>query len=511
MALTTIADLVAMRHLRLNLRGGASGVDRSVTWAQTSDLDSPWDWMTGGELLMKNGRTMPAAADDQVQFVNKLADHAISGLVLGIDPETPTIDAEALSAADTRGFPIIVAPYSVGFGAIGRAVADQNVSDESRRLALTGRVYTMIRRSVADTTAVEVMQPLARDLACQIAVLDAETGRSALDDGPDVPAELQEAVVSEVRRRGGALPGVVHLESGGNRAHLVDVPDEEPTVLLTHAFRAEPPDIVLLQHIATAAAVLLAQQGIRREHERRIGGELLAALVDGRVGDVEARVGLTSRGLFPESSVLVACAGGRESDEHRVHLSLHRRAVPNLLLRRAGVLYALLSDSREAAQILHRRLGPRAALGVSDPLGVPNRAPDAAREANWALRAAETAPGRISRYAEASPLAVMRDTEEARLFVDRTLSDVAAYDESHGSELLKTLDTFLSCDRSWQQAAVSLGVHRQTVVYRIRRVEELTGRNLSVTGHISEMWLALRARDLLRTSRSTRIADSQTS
>jgi purine catabolism regulator len=47
------------------------------------------------------------------------------------------------------------------------------------------------------------------------------------------------------------------------------------------------------------------------------------------------------------------------------------------------------------------------------------------------------------------------------------------------------------------QTAAALNVHRQTVVYRIQRIEQITGRTVAETATIAEFWLALRARDLL--------------
>ena len=52
--------------------------------------------------------------------------------------------------------------------------------------------------------------------------------------------------------------------------------------------------------------------------------------------------------------------------------------------------------------------------------------------------------------------------------------------------------------RSWQRCALALHVHRQTVIYRMRRVEQLTGRSLSETGDIATLWLALSALEILR-------------
>jgi purine catabolism regulator len=414
-----------------------------------------------------------------------------------MDPDTPPLHSAAIAAADALPMPLLSAPYSVPFAAIGRAVADASKAEEGRRLALTERVYTTIRRSVARPPRGEAMRHLGRDLACRLAVVDAGTGEPVLDGADPVPADLREAVIDEVRRRGGALPGVAHLDVAGERAQLVEVPDEEPTVLITYGFRAAPPDIVLLQHVATAAALLLAQQGIRREHQRRVGGELLAHLVDGRLDDAEAAGQLAERGLAAQRCVVLAADGGSSSGERYVHLSLDRRHIPNLLLRRSGLLYALVPATGDATAVIQRRLGRGSVIGVSDPLGFPGRAAAAVREAHWAVRDAVNSPSSISHYAEVMHFSVLRDADEAQLLVDRVLGPLLRYDADHGTDLMGTLDVFLRSGRSWQQTAATAGIHRQTAVYRIRRIEEITGRDLTATGHIAELWMALRARDLV--------------
>ena len=67
------------------------------------------------------------------------------------------------------------------------------------------------------------------------------------------------------------------------------------------------------------------------------------------------------------------------------------------------------------------------------------------------------------------------------------------YDAAHSSDLVRSLRVFLELNRSWKDAATALHVHKQTLVYRMRRVEELTGRRLADTGALADLWLALRA------------------
>jgi hypothetical protein len=81
-----------------------------------------------------------------------------------------------------------------------------------------------------------------------------------------------------------------------------------------------------------------------------------------------------------------------------------------------------------------------------------------------------------------------------RSFRDRLLGPLLAYDERHRAELLPTLREFLACSGSWNACAARMYVHVNTVRYRIRRVEELTGRDLSCLDDQVDFFLALRIR-----------------
>jgi DNA-binding PucR family transcriptional regulator len=81
-----------------------------------------------------------------------------------------------------------------------------------------------------------------------------------------------------------------------------------------------------------------------------------------------------------------------------------------------------------------------------------------------------------------------------RSFRQRLLGPLLAYDDQHRAELLPTLREFLACSGSWNACAAKMYVHVNTVRYRIRRIEELTGRNLSSLDDQVDFFLALRIR-----------------
>jgi purine catabolism regulator len=136
-------------------------------------------------------------------------------------------------------------------------------------------------------------------------------------------------------------------------------------------------------------------------------------------------------------------------------------------------------------------------IGISDPFKEVDGLAGSVREARWALDVAQSEGRRICRYGEQFKAVGPRSITEAQAMVERILGPVLAYDRERASELVPSLAAFLRCNRSWQQTAAELFVHKQTLVYRMRRVEELTGRKLSDTSAIADLWLAVCALEIV--------------
>ena len=91
----------------------------------------------------------------------------------------------------------------------------------------------------------------------------------------------------------------------------------------------------------------------------------------------------------------------------------------------------------------------------------------------------------------------LQDDEALRLFCDSILGPIEAGEGHYGGELMRSLEAFIEENGQWERAAKRLYCHRHTLRYRIRRVEELTGRDLASARDRIEFWLALRGRELV--------------
>ena len=124
-------------------------------------------------------------------------------------------------------------------------------------------------------------------------------------------------------------------------------------------------------------------------------------------------------------------------------------------------------------------------------------------EARCALEATSLADGDAPEVASHRDLGAftlllsLQDEDALRLYSDGLLEPIERTEGEYGGELLRSLEAYIEHNGNWERAARQLYCHRHTLRYRIRKIEELTGRDLSRATDRIELWLALRARELV--------------
>ncbi|MEU6219158.1 helix-turn-helix domain-containing protein [Streptomyces sp. NPDC047022] len=142
-------------------------------------------------------------------------------------------------------------------------------------------------------------------------------------------------------------------------------------------------------------------------------------------------------------------------------------------LRSAQVLTPALGA---AARLLREAEGPRAAAGVADArLGLAELGA-AWQEASGAARAALAEP-RLGPVAEWTSIGPYRLLTALPPDAGQDPAVRALLSPAH-RELAHTAEVFLDCAGQAGRTAAALGIHRQTLYYRLSRVEQLTGLDL---------------------------------
>lgn len=139
----------------------------------------------------------------------------------------------------------------------------------------------------------------------------------------------------------------------------------------------------------------------------------------------------------------------------------------------------------------------RLTLGVSASVHSSEGLRGALEEARHARRVAAARPGRVcaaGHHELASHVLLLPFVPDdvRRAFTARLLDPLRDYDRRHRAELVTTLEAFLDCDGSWTRCAARLHLHVNTLRYRVGRIEQLTGRDLSRLEDKLDFFLALR-------------------
>jgi hypothetical protein len=135
---------------------------------------------------------------------------------------------------------------------------------------------------------------------------------------------------------------------------------------------------------------------------------------------------------------------------------------------------------------------------VSDPVDLHRAAGEALLAANVA-----EARGQVELAFEETGAyrlllsAVTDDSDELRSFHEETVAPLLAYDDQYETELLRTLETYLDADGSVASTAQTLFTHRHTIRYRLERVRELTGLDVSSSDGRERLSLGLKAMRVL--------------
>ena len=540
----TVRDL--MQDLDVRLLTGERSLHLPVRWVHISELLDPTPWLSGGELLLTTGMQLETPEQAR-EYAARLADHHLAGLGFGTGFKHATVPEPLLEVAAGREFPVFEVPYEVPFIAVTEAAFTQLVNEQ----------YAVLRRALAAQERLERIVLSERGLDTLVGALSTLIGAAVVvfdsrgetlqqhafrrELEPSAVETLRGEVRERARRREGRafMPSLVD----GNQGLALPVasdgaprpgsssngPGRAPEAWLVAIKDAGPLsdfDRLTLHQAVTIVALELLRARVAGETERRLAGDVLDAIVSGELSGAEVARRLGPFGLSDRVAAIVLKRGdsgaGSGSTEGALWTALREEASPALVASVGPLACALVPGGPDEDLA---GLGERVAAAAEAELrgevcvGIGRSMPalDARRsfhEARCALEAvalgvAGSADGngsgatprrRIATYKDLGSfqlLLSLQDDEALRLFCDAILGPIEASEGPYGGELMRSLEAFIEENGQWERAARRLYCHRHTLRYRIRRVEELTGRNLGSARDRIEFWLALRGRQLV--------------
>lgn len=518
-----ILTLLASRNAQLV--AGADGIERSVTWACRMRARLPaFESIQGGELAL--------LTTSQVRRLNETLPHLLASLdnagvaaVAVITQES--LDGESVNYANRVHLPLIVLPASLLLEEIEREVITFIVGFrgevERRAIELAQRLMQLSAQGVGMEGMCE---RLARDLGTWVVVQDAEQ-HIRLQVAPSQTSilTLPEPLSDEALKRSELTRIVEPILIRHEVVGYLSLIGDERTFDYSLRF--------VLERVVMVLALEFARERERVEVESRYHVEAFTDVIQGhyqQADEMLTRTRLLGYDLTIPQVVVVV-----ELSERQMHQSMdttqwHRRVRDELI--RAWPSSWVLSDVSRVTALLpispksgehdedERSIIPRIerlrdflqrgymhiaggySFGIGRKAKTIHDIPQSFREAQRALEIGRRLFGEGQVYAFAQ-LGIYRllfhldGQSELTTFYQEMLGPLLQHDNQHeGSSYIETLEEFFRYNGNLSEMARATHFHRNSLIYRLKRIEEILGRSLEDSETRLSLQIALKIHNL---------------
>lgn len=512
---------------------GRDGTDRSITWVQTLHTRPPaFPDLGGGELALLSLDALRLLSDKLTlaNLIRELGDMAVSAI--GVQGE---ISRPAREIADEMNVPLLHIPETASLRQIEHQVAQvlmgQTVMVETRGHQVREQLLQLLTENRGLNVMVEVLAQLTgKTIVVQdkrfnpLAFAGPLTRKvewpaieSALEDSAPLPPLFRDRL--EVAQ---ASPDPVMVPLPGQGLQRLVAPIVAGKMgrgFLSLVFDAHEPydqfDITFARHGAAACALEMAKEKAIREAQKRVQGNVLEQFLGGMLSEQEALLRLTRLGYQPDQLYSTLYLGGlREStpSPRQIEALCNEQASVlglGALVQPYGTEVIVFCEGDEAAArdmavAVQNRAGERydAAIvtGIGQCAGDLRAWRESFQQAVAAYRTAYqwklSAPLAFREMGVYRLLSLLVGSPELSKFYYETLGELTE-DTPQNADFLTTLDAFFEEHGNLTRTAKRLHIHRNTLLYRMDRIKEISDLDIDNPETRLAVYLALRIRRIL--------------
>lgn len=536
----TVSEILKLYPIsRSKLIAGKTGLGKVVKSANIQEVPNVEQWLQGGEVLFTAGYAFKEISD-LGYFIKAISDSGASAIFFKPGQYLSSIPEEMIRSAEKIGLPLFELPTDIAYMDCILPIFELITKRQVTTLRRTENFYNDLTQSMLRQEGLVGICNILCQATTQDVIIIAPSGTGILakcdanpeSDSPnvfttDIFIDFLEKNINTNTFRG-LKPNSGNSLSINNKWDFVCVPIHSHNkcvaylLLDSNYHEISEVDMIAIEHASSLIALEIIQEQSLIEKEQKIQEKLLEDILMKRYTDeamlyrrgISMGIDLTKPFViftidpyefeaFVNNEMREVSESEVQNLKNKIHNyvyeELHNWRKPKLLLTRSVRIIVFVSVTKNKSDMdslnkvlasiltrlntLHPKLNFN--IGISRIKNSFKSASEAEKESLLAVTCVNTQQNQSNGIINFDDLGALRflielsDSESMRDFYQEHIKVLLEYDEKHDSDLLKTLECYFDCNKNYRETADRLYIHKNSAVYRIKKIEALTGVSLA--------------------------------
>ncbi|WP_246206641.1 PucR family transcriptional regulator [Virgibacillus ihumii] len=509
----TVKDVLERETFqRAKILAGAGGIDRRIKWTHILETKEFESLINGGELILTTG--IGFNKEKPVNFYERLIHKNVAGICIEKGEHFKDISSEVKQLADKHHFPIIVFESIVKFVDITHDLHTLIINQHHHKITkLNELTKTFTELSLSPNGALKILKEMYFYFDQDVMFISEEKKSYYY---PPETKQLADSIQRNLKSMNLNKKKYTHINMWNTNFTFYPVRGLGQVWGYLCLETSERLKDEFTYSVLDTAALAIAQITLRNRtlEERRLNQEdkNVRSLLQGENIDTDS-----FQLFFPDTKestsyrviLIQEIKPESQNDDDWSEIKIQQSLIIKREFKKAGFFPVVsikkneiaiicsctassqqIKDTEAYSKVIHNILdinekdiwdGAKYTIGVSRKLEDISRVPQGYKQAMEVLRLHKSGILQTYFYEKIGIYRILlwQDKEEKLdAYINDYLGPIIAYDQKNNSSLLETLAVFLECGFSKKKASEKLFIVRQTLYYRLAKIDELLGYNL---------------------------------